>query len=145
MNFSGKFVNNKELAMISVSNHEFVELHSHQAPTQCKTHFVFTDIDIDLDLPEISSQKYQLKNGNAIGAYKKDSSNTSMASISQQNKGKRIVAIVSILMGLLLLGAGMKLFINILFVHKSDVVYFCFCYLRNTSWITIKKFFIIGS
>lgn len=108
MNFSGKFVNNKELAMISVSNHEFVELHSHQAPQQCKTHFVFTDIDIDLDLPEISSQKYQLKNGNAIGAYKKDSSNTSMASISQQNKGKRIVAIVSILMGLLLLGAGMN-------------------------------------
>jgi hypothetical protein len=90
--------------MISVSNHEFVELR--QQP-QCKTHFVFTDIDIaDLDIPEISN-KYQLKNGNAIGAYKKDSSNTSIASMSRSNKGKKIVAIAVVLLGLILLGAGM--------------------------------------
>lgn len=93
--------------MISVSNHEFVELR-HQQP-QCKTHFVFTEysnIDIaDLDLPEISSAKYQLKNGNAIGC-KKDSSSSSIASISRANKGKKIVAVVSVLFALVLLGAG---------------------------------------
>lgn len=92
--------------MISVSNHEFVELR-HQQP-QCKTHFVFTDIDAypDIDIPEISSAKYQLKNGNAIGAYKKDSSSSSIASISRNNKGKKIVAIASVLLALVLLGAG---------------------------------------
>lgn len=93
--------------MISVSNHEFVELR-HQQP-QCKTHFVFTEysnIDLaDLDIPEISSAKYQLKNGNAIGAYKKDSSSTSIAS-TRTNKGKKIVAIASVLLALVLLGAG---------------------------------------
>lgn len=95
--------------MISVSNHEFVELRHQQQP-HCKTHFVFTDIDIaDLDIPEISSAKYQLKNGNAIGAYKKDSSSSSIASISRNNKGKRIVAIASVLLALVLLGAGKKL------------------------------------
>lgn len=93
--------------MISVSNHEFVELR-HQQP-QCKTHFVFTDIDIaDLDIPEISSAKYQLKNGNAIGAYKKDSSSSSIASTARNNKGKKIVAIASVLLALVLLGAGEK-------------------------------------
>lgn len=92
--------------MISVSNHEFVELR-HQQP-QCKTHFVFTDIDIaDLDIPEISSAKYQMKNGNAIGAYKKDGSNSSITSTSA-NKGKKIVAIGSVLLALILLGAGEK-------------------------------------
>lgn len=92
--------------MISVSNHEFVELRRQQ-PQTCKTHFVFTDIDIaDLDIPEISSAKYQLKNGNAIGAYKKDSSNSSIASMSRSNKGKKIVAIVVVLLGIVLLGAG---------------------------------------
>lgn len=91
--------------MISVSNHEFVELR-HQQP-QCKTHFVFTDIDIaDLDIPEISTAKYQMKNGNAIGAYKKDSSDSSIASGSRRKKSKRIVAIVSIIFGMILLGAG---------------------------------------
>lgn len=93
--------------MISVSNHEFVELR-HQPP-QCKTHFVFTDIDIaDLDIPEISSAKYQMKNGNAhgIGSYKKDSSELSIASASRHKRGKKIVAIVSVFFGLILLGAG---------------------------------------
>jgi 3-polyprenyl-4-hydroxybenzoate decarboxylase len=91
--------------MISVSNHEFVELR-HQQP-QCKTHFVFTDIDIaDLDIPEISSAKYQMKNGNAIGAYKKDGSSSSIASGSGSNKGKKIVAIASVFLALVLLGAG---------------------------------------
>lgn len=93
--------------MISVSNHEFVELR-HQQP-QCKTHFVFTDIDIaDLDIPEISSAKYHMKNGNAIGAYKKDnnSSESSIALGSRRKKSKRIVAIVSVIFGLILLGAG---------------------------------------
>jgi hypothetical protein len=94
--------------MISVSNHEFVELR-HQQP-QCKTHFVFTDIDIaDLDIPEISSAKYQLKNGNAIGAYKKDGSSSSIAS-TRNNKGKKIVAIGSVLLALILLGAGEMIF-----------------------------------
>jgi hypothetical protein len=94
----------KTFEMISVSNHEFVELR-HQQP-QCKTHFVFTDIDIaDLDIPEISSAKYQLKNGNAIGAYKKDGSSSSIAS-TKNNKGKKIVAIGSVLLALILLGAG---------------------------------------
>lgn len=97
--------------MISVSNHEFVELR-HQQP-QCKTHFVFTEysnIDIaDLDLPEISSAKYQLKNnGNAIGAYKKDGSSSSIASTTRNKKGKKIVAIGSVLFALVLLGAGEK-------------------------------------
>lgn len=91
--------------MISVSNHEFVELR-HQQP-QCKTHFVFTDIDIaDLDIPEISSAKYQMKNGNAISAYKKDGSSSSITSTSVNNKGKKIVAVGSVLLALLLLGAG---------------------------------------
>lgn len=91
--------------MISVSNHEFVELR--QQPNTCKTHFVFTDIDIaDLDIPEISSAKYQLKNGNAIGAYKKDSSHSSLASMSRSNRSKKYVAIAVVLMGLILLGAG---------------------------------------
>lgn len=94
--------------MIAVSNHEFVELRNQQP--QCKTHFVFTEysnIDIaDLDIPEISSAKYQLKNGNAIGAYKKDSTSSSIASISRNNKGKKIVAISSLLLTLVLLGAG---------------------------------------
>lgn len=90
--------------MLSVSNHEFVELR-HQHP-QCKTHFVFTDIDIaDIEIPEISSAKY--KNGNAIG-YKKDSSSSSIASLSGSKKSKKIVAIASVLLGLLLLGAGMS-------------------------------------
>lgn len=96
--------------MISVSNHEFVELR-HQQP-QCKTHFVFTEysnIDpLDLDIPEISSAKYQLKNGNAIGSYKKDSSSSSITSITRNNKGKKIVAIASILLALILLGAGKR-------------------------------------
>lgn len=92
--------------MISVSNHEFVELR-HQQPQTCKTHFVFTDIDIaDLDIPELSSAKYQLKNGNAIGAYKKDSSDSSIASMSRNNRGKKIVAIAIILLGVIFLGAG---------------------------------------
>lgn len=94
--------------MISVSNHEFVELR-HQQP-QCKTHFVFTEysnIDIaDLDIPEISSAKYQLKNGKAIGnTCKKDSLSSSSAS-TRANKGKKIVAIASVLLALVLLGAG---------------------------------------
>lgn len=95
--------------MISVSNHEFVELRGHQQP-QCKTHFVFTEysnVDIaDLDLPEISSAKYQLKNGNAIGAYKKDASSSSIATMSRKNRGRKIVAIGSVLLALVLLGAG---------------------------------------
>lgn len=93
--------------MISVSNHEFVELR-HQQPQTCKTHFVFTDIDIaDLDIPEISSAKYQLKNGNAIGAYKKDSSSTSINSMSRSKyKGKKIVAMMVVALGLLLLAVG---------------------------------------
>ena len=93
--------------MISVSNHEFVELR-HQQPQTCKTHFVFTDIDIaDLDIPEISSAKYQLKNGNAIGAYKKDSSSSSIASMSKSKyKGKKIVALTVVALGLLLLAVG---------------------------------------
>lgn len=100
--------------MISVSNHEFVELR-HQQPQTCKTHFVFTDIDIaDLDIPEISSAKYQLKNGNAIGAYKKDISDSSIASMSRSKKGKKIVAITVILLGLILIGAG-KLRKNLFF------------------------------
>lgn len=96
--------------MITVSNHEFVELR-HQQP-QCKTHFVFTEysnIDIaDLDIPEISSAKYQLKNGNAIGAYKKDSSSSSIASTrdNKNQKGKKIVAIASVLLAFILVGAG---------------------------------------
>ena len=91
--------------MISVSNHEFVELR--QNPQTCKTHFVFTEIDIaDLDIPEISSAKYQLKNGNAIGAYKKDTSDSSITSMSRSKKGKKIVAITVILLGLIFLGAG---------------------------------------
>lgn len=98
--------------MISVSNHEFVELR-HQQP-QCKTHFVFTEysnIDpLDLDIPEINSSKYQLKNGNAIGSYKKDSSSSSIATITRNNKGRKIVAIVSVVLALVLLGAG-KLFL----------------------------------
>jgi hypothetical protein len=90
--------------MISVSNHEFVELQRHQP--QCKTHFVFTDIDIaDLDIPEISTAKYQMKNGNAIGAYKKDSS-SSISTMSRKTKGKRIVAIGIVLLALVILGAG---------------------------------------
>lgn len=105
--------------MISVSNHEFVELHSHPPP-QCKTHFVFTDIDIaDLDIPEIASTKYQLKNGNAIGAYKKDSSSESIASIERTSRGRRIVAIFSVLLGLILLGAGKN-------IQISDVKEFSF-------------------
>lgn len=94
--------------MISVSNHEFVEMR-HQQPQTCKTHFVFTDIDIaDLDIPEISSAKYQLKNnGNAIGAYKKDSSSTSINSMSRgKYKGKKIVALSVVALGLLLLAVG---------------------------------------
>ncbi|CAG9807968.1 unnamed protein product [Chironomus riparius] len=92
--------------MISVSNHEFVELR-HQQPQTCKTHFVFTDIDIaDLDIPEISSAKYQLKNGNA---YKKDTSDSSIASMSRSKKGKKIVAITVIMLGLILLGAGIPI------------------------------------
>lgn len=98
----------KTSGMISVSNHEFVELR--QQPM--KTHFVFTEysnIDLaDLDIPEISSAKYQLKNGNAIGAYKKDSSHSSVASVTQNNKGKKIVAIASVAFALVLLGAGGK-------------------------------------
>lgn len=95
--------------MISVSNHEFVELR-HQQPQTCKTHFVFTDIDIaDLDIPEINSAKYQLKNGNAIGSYKKDSSDSSIASMSRNKKGKKIVVIAVIMLGLVLLGAGKNL------------------------------------
>lgn len=107
--------------MISVSNHEFVELR-HQQP-QCKTHFVFTDIDIaDLDIPEISSAKYQMKNGNAIGAYKKDSSSSSIASGAGNKKGKRIVAIGSLVLALILLGAGKNfccgIFIDVLSLFK---------------------------
>lgn len=90
--------------MISVSNHEFVELR--QQPM--KTHFVFTEysnIDIaELDLPEISSAKYQMKNGNAALAYKKDNSDASLASISQTNKGKKVVGVV--VLALVLLAAG---------------------------------------
>ena len=90
--------------MISVPNHEFVELR--QQPI--KTHFVFTEysnIDIaELDIPEISSAKYQLKNGNAIGAYKKDNSDASLTSTARSNRGKKIVALV--LLTLFLLGAG---------------------------------------
>lgn len=84
--------------MISVSNHEFVELR-HQQPQTCKTHFVFTDIDIaDLDIPEISSAK----------------SDSSIASMSRSKKGKKIVAITVILLGLILIGAG-KLRKNLFF------------------------------
>lgn len=92
--------------MISVSNHEFVEM---RQPQTCKTHFVFTDIDIaDLDIPEISSAKYQLKNGNAIGAYsKKDGSNSSIASRNKY-KGRKIVALSIVIFGLLLLAVGKK-------------------------------------
>ena len=109
--------------MISVSNHEFVELR-HQQPQTCKTHFVFTDIDIaDLDIPEISSAKYQLKNGNAIGAYKKDTSDSSIASMSRSKKGKKIVAITVIMLGLILLGAGKAYRISI---FMKNTVLFCF-------------------
>lgn len=92
--------------MISVSNHEFVELRGHQQAG--KTHFVFTDYsNVDIaDLPEISSAKYQLKNGNAIGTYKKDSSSSSIATISRNSRGKKIIAIGSVLLALVLLGAG---------------------------------------
>lgn len=106
--------------MISVSNHEFVELR-HQQPQTCKTHFVFTDIDIaDLDIPEISSAKYQLKNGNAIGAYKKDNSDSSIDSMSRSKKGKKIVAITVIVLGLILLGAGKNF--KILFLFKIIIL-----------------------
>lgn len=100
--------------MISVSNHEFVELR-HQQPNTCKTHFVFTDIDIaDIDIPEISNAKYQFKNGNAIGAYKKDSSNNSIDSMSRSKyKGKKIVALSIVALGLLLLAVGMNLIISL--------------------------------
>lgn len=98
--------------MISVSNHEFVELR--QQPM--KTHFVFTEysnIDLaDLDIPEISSAKYQMKNGNAIGAYKKDSLHSSAQSINQNNKGKKIVAIVSVILAIIMLGAGDFIFFD---------------------------------
>lgn len=101
--------------MISVSNHEFVELR-HQQPQTCKTHFVFTDIDIaDLDIPEISSAKYQLKNGNAIGAYNKkvDGSNSSIAS-RKNYRGRKIVAVTVVVLGLLFLAVGKIFFcINI--------------------------------
>lgn len=129
----------KALKMISVSNHEFVELR-HQQP-QCKTHFVFTDIDIaDLDIPEISSAKYQLKNGNAIGAYKKDSSSSSIASTARKNKGKRIVAIGSVILALLLLGAGEILFVAGMLLSKSFELFF-----RNSDWVTAEKFFAVRS
>lgn len=93
--------------MISVSNHEFVELR--QQP--CKTHFVFTDIDIaDLDIPEIGSAKYQLKaNGNAISAYnKKDGSNSSIASRGKYKGRKKIVALTLVFLGILFLAVGEK-------------------------------------
>lgn len=105
--------------MISVSNHEFVELR--QQPM--KTHFVFTEysnIDLaDLDIPEISSAKYQMKNGNAIGAYKKDSSHSSVASVTQNNKGKKIVAIASVAFALVLLGAGRRV-LDLSFTHETN-------------------------
>jgi hypothetical protein len=127
--------------MISVSNHEFVELR-HQQPQTCKTHFVFTDIDIaDLDIPEISSAKYQLKNGNAIGAYKKDNSDSSIDSMSRRKKGKRIVVIAVILLGIILLGAGED-FENFNLLKITSL--YCFN-LRYTHRASVEKFLASGS
>lgn len=93
--------------MISVPNHDLVELHSHHSVPQCKTQcFVFTDIDIDL--PEIKYSNEKLKSNGSIPSYKKDSSITSSQSL-EHKKSKRIVAIVSGIIGLIILAAGNKL------------------------------------
>jgi uncharacterized surface protein with fasciclin (FAS1) repeats len=123
--------------MISVSNHEFVELRQQQP--QCKTHFVFTDIDIaDLDIPEISSAKYQLKNGN-IGTYKKDSSSSTIA-LSRSNKGKKIVAIAVVLLGLILLGAGM---FSLMTIQRTTADLFLL-YFRHSCWSAAPKLISAG-
>lgn len=91
--------------MIPVPNHDLLELHSHNPVPQCKTQcFVFTDIDIDL--PEIKYSNEKLKNG-SIPSYKKESSISSSQSL-EQRKSKKFMAIISGVIGIIILAAGKR-------------------------------------
>lgn len=91
--------------MIPIPNHDLLELHSHNQVPQCKTQcFVFTDIDIDL--PEMKYSNEKLKNG-SIPSYslKKENSISSSQSL-EQRKSKKLMAIISGVLGVLILAAG---------------------------------------
>lgn len=90
--------------------HDLVELHSCVKP--CKTQcFVFTDVDLPSEinfLEEKMSMNEKMNNGSTILAYKKEnlSTTSSTASLENRKKSRRMMAIVSVFVGLVLLAAG---------------------------------------
>lgn len=94
--------------------HDLVELHSCVKP--CKTQcFVFTDVDLPSEinfLEEKMNMNEKMNNGSTILAYKKEnlSTTSSTASLENRKKSRRMMAIISVFVGLVLLAAGESFF-----------------------------------